>query len=119
MTGSLYVMMRLVNHSNAEMGKQRKTPYLPRILFLPMLRLLSSKAQGCKVFENHVNPVMLVLIGLFLPSTLRSLPICQGFSQILVGFFALFSNGQISHHQHKHKHIPFSVTGGSEARFDS
>ena len=32
-------------------------------LTLPMLRLLSSKAQGVKIFENHLNPVMLVFIG--------------------------------------------------------
>ena len=31
-------------------------------LILPMLRLYSSKAQGCKDFENHLNPVMLVFI---------------------------------------------------------
>ena len=33
------------------------------ILTLPMLRLLSSKAQGHKFFENHLNPAMLVFIG--------------------------------------------------------
>ena len=32
-------------------------------LTLPMLMLLSSKAQGCKDFRTHLNPVMLVFIG--------------------------------------------------------
>ena len=30
-----------------------------------MLRLFSSKAQLRKIFQNHLNPVMLVLIGKF------------------------------------------------------
>ena len=33
-----------------------------RKLTLPMLRLLSFQAQGHNIFENHRNPVMLVLI---------------------------------------------------------
>ena len=33
------------------------------LLTLPMLKQLSSKAQGRKDFENHLNPVMLVFIG--------------------------------------------------------
>ena len=35
----------------------------PGGLTLPMLRLLPSKVQGRKIFENHLNPVMLVFIG--------------------------------------------------------
>ena len=35
-----------------------------RVLTLSMLRLLSSKAQeGKYFFQNHLNPIMLVLIG--------------------------------------------------------
>ena len=45
-----------------------------------MLRLLSSKAQGRNVFENHLNPAMLVFIGKLSVSTLRLVPICLGFS---------------------------------------
>ena len=30
---------------------------------IPMLRLLSPKLKDTKVFENHLNPVMLVFIG--------------------------------------------------------
>ena len=33
------------------------------VLTLPMLRLLPSTAQGRKIFENHINPVMLVFTG--------------------------------------------------------
>ena len=44
-----------------------------------MLRLLSSKAQGHFWFFN-LNPVMLVLIGYLLLSTLIWVPICQGFN---------------------------------------
>ena len=29
---------------------------------LPILKLLSSKAHGCKDFENQLNPIMLVTI---------------------------------------------------------
>ena len=36
--------------------------------------------------ENHLNPVMLVFIGILLLSTLRWVPICQGFSD----FFSFF-----------------------------
>ena len=32
-------------------------------LNLPMLSSLSFKAQGCRDFKNHLNPVMLVFIG--------------------------------------------------------
>ena len=32
-------------------------------LTLPVLRLLSSKAQGRKDFRNYLNPAMLVFIG--------------------------------------------------------
>ena len=46
-------------------------------LTLSMLRLLSSKAQGCKDLEYHLNPVMLVFIGKLLLSTL--LPGFQSF----------------------------------------
>ena len=48
-------------------------------LTFPMLRLLSSKAQGCKyfyIFEKHLNPVMFVFIGKLSLSTFISVPIC-------------------------------------------
>ena len=41
------------------------------VLALPMVRLLSSKAQGSKDFENCPNPVMLILIGKLSLSILR------------------------------------------------
>ena len=45
--------------------------HIHKRLTLPLLRLLSSKAQGRKdYFENHLNPVMLVFIGYLLLSTL-------------------------------------------------
>ena len=60
-----------------------------------MLRLLSSKHKEAKIFENHLNPVILVFIGNLSLSTLRWVPICQGFSHIS-GFFASLCIGQIS-----------------------
>ena len=48
-------------------------------LTLSMLRLLLSKAQKLKVFENHLNPIILVFIKKLSSSTLRWVPICQGF----------------------------------------
>ena len=58
-------------------------------------------AYGCKIFETHLNPVMLVFIGKLLLSTLRWVPMCQGFRHIS-SFFASFCNGQISHQHHRY-----------------
>ena len=38
------------------------------------------KHKNPKIFENHLNPVVLVFIGKLSLSTLRKVPICQGFS---------------------------------------
>ena len=46
-------------------------------LTLPMLRLLSFQHKNSKIFENHLNPVILVLIWKLSLSTLRWVPICQ------------------------------------------
>ena len=55
------------------------------ILTLPMLRLLSSiKATNAKIFENHLNPVMLVFIGN--PSLSNHMPGFQSFSGFLRHF---------------------------------
>ena len=77
-----------------------------------MLRLLSPKAYGskdfcmnnpssakatfgqstyknAKIFENHLNPVMLVFIGYLSLSTLIWVPTCQSFSHLL-GFLYHF-----------------------------
>ena len=40
-----------------------KTPCGGEFLTLPMLRLLLSKHKDVKIFENHLNPVMLIFIG--------------------------------------------------------
>ena len=40
--------------------------------------------KGTKIFENHLNPVMLVFIRKLLPSTLRGVPICQGFQSFCI-----------------------------------
>ena len=67
-----------------------RAPWHSFLIFnLPMLGLLSSIAQGCKVFENHLNPVMLVLIGKLSLSTLRWVPIVS------------FCIDQLIHQQHK------------------
>ena len=58
-------------------------------LTLPMLGLNFLPKEDAKIFENHLNPVMLVFIGKLSPSTLRWVPISQGFSHFSV-FFALF-----------------------------
>ena len=49
-------------------------------LTLPMLRLLSYKAQWRKDFENYLNPVLLVFIEKLILSTVGWVPMCQGFS---------------------------------------
>ena len=50
-----------------EIDHQRNATKMPLytniLLTLPMLWLLSSKAQGRKIFQKHLNPVMLVFIG--------------------------------------------------------
>ena len=56
-------------------------------LTIPLLRLL-------------LNPAMMVLIWKLSWSTLRWVPMCQGFQSFL-RFFGSFSIGQISHQQHK------------------
>ena len=45
-----------------------------------MLRLLYPKHNVATIFENHLNPVMLVFIGKLSLITLRWVPMCQGFS---------------------------------------
>ena len=47
------------------------------------------KYKDTKVFDNHQNPVMLVFIGKLSLSTLRWVPICQGFDHFS-GFLHLF-----------------------------
>ena len=42
-------------------------------LTLPMLRLLSPKAQGAKIVINHLNPIILVFIGIAMRSQLHAL----------------------------------------------
>ena len=53
------------------------------ILYLSYVNFSVISPKGAKIFENHildlVNPVMLVFIGK-LSSTLRRVPMCQGFS---------------------------------------
>ena len=41
------------------------------VLTLPMMRLLSSKAQELKIFENHQNPILSVFIGKLSLCTLK------------------------------------------------
>ena len=50
---------------------------------LPMLRLLSSKHKDAKIFENHLNPVMLVFIGKLPLSSLKWIHMWQGFNHLL------------------------------------
>ena len=54
-------------------------------LTLPMPRLLSPKNKDAQVFESHLNPVMLVFIGLLLLSTIRWVPMCNDIIQF-IGF---------------------------------
>ena len=80
-------------------------------LFYPWLHLncwpfqcwgyIRPKHKNAKIFEKHLIHVMLGLIGKLSLSTLKWVPICQGFSDFS-GFFALFCFGRISQHQ-QHK----------------
>ena len=45
--------------------------------------------KNAKIFENHLNPVMLVFIGKLSPSTHRWVPICRGVSEFS-GFLLYF-----------------------------
>ena len=64
-------------------------------LTLPLLRLISSNAQDCKDFWNHLNPVMSVFIRKLSLSTLRWVPICQGLSHFsgFLHYFVFASRG--------------------------
>ena len=54
-------------------------------LTLPMRRLyFCTKHKDANIFRNHLNHVMLVLIRKPSLSTLRWVPVCQGFSHFLV-----------------------------------
>ena len=51
-------------------------------LTLAVLRLLYLRHKTAKIFENNLNPIMMVFIGKLLPSTIRWVPMCQWFSWI-------------------------------------
>ena len=57
------------------------------------------KHKDATIFENHLNPVILVFIGKLSMSTVRWVPMSQGFSHFS-GFFASFCICQISHQHH-------------------
>ena len=61
-----------IHHSCEHAGTDWSDNLLPKFLTILMLRLLSSKARGCKDFWKPLKPVKLV----FIPWV----PICQGFS---------------------------------------
>ena len=63
--------------SKRNLSKTCAWPRDPIRLTLPMLRLLHLKDKEAKIFENHLNPVMLVLIGKLSLSTLGWVPMCQ------------------------------------------
>ena len=54
--------------------------------------------ENAKNFEKHLNPLMLVFIETLSLSTLRRVPMLQGFNHFQV--FASFCIGQISHQKH-------------------
>ena len=54
---------------------------LEHALTLPILRLRLYKHKDTKIFENHLNPVILVFIKKLSQSTLRWVLMCQGFNQ--------------------------------------
>ena len=43
---------------------------------------VQSRRIDAKIFENHWNPIILVFIGKFSPSTFRWVPMCQSFSHL-------------------------------------
>ena len=58
--------------------------------------------KDAKIFENHLNPCILVFFEKLSPSALRWVPICQGFRDFS-GFLHHLCIGQLSHQQHKVK----------------
>ena len=61
--------------------------YLVKSLPTPQLLLnilINFCLKNAKIFENHLNPAILVFIGYLLLSTLRFVPTCPGFSHFSV-----------------------------------
>ena len=52
--------------------------------------IFRQKHKIAKIFVNHLNPVMLIFLGSLLMSSLRCVPVCQGFSYFLLGFLHHF-----------------------------
>ena len=76
------VIVKIFHSSrNYSFLSSRNCSLIHLILTLLMLRLHSSMHKKAKICENHLYPVMLVFIGKHSLSTLRWIPICQGFSQ--------------------------------------
>ena len=83
------------------------------LLTLPMLRLLSSKAQwwhDAKIFENHLNPFMFVFIGILSLTALRWVSMCQGFSVIFLRFLHHFILAKLATSNIRVKHTPITLS---------
>ena len=75
-------------------------PPLPFFLTLPMLRLLSSKAHGCKYLWKPSKPCHVGIHWIALTEYSQMSTHMPGFQSFL-RFLASFCIGQISHQQHK------------------
>ena len=76
------------------------SPKIASILCLLMLGLLfTPKHTDTRIFDNHLNPVMLIFIG-YHWSTMRWVPMCQGFNHFS-GLMHNFHVSQICRQQHK------------------
>ena len=71
------------------------------MLTIPMLRLLSSKAQERKYFWKLSKPCQIGIHWKALTEHSQKSTHVPGFQSIYFSFFALFSIDQISHQQHK------------------
>ena len=70
-------------------------------LTLPMLRLISSKALGCKHFCKPFKPCHVGIHWIVLPEYSQMSTHLLAFHSFFRVFFASFSIGQISQRQHK------------------
>ena len=71
------------------------------MLTLPMLTLLSSKAQECKILEKPLKPCRLGIHYEALAEYSQMSTHLPGFQYFFGVFFAYFCIGQISPQQHK------------------
>ena len=103
-----------LNFNERQYITRDKIPYVHNktrvdILTLPMLRLFSSKEQGCNHFWNPTKPCHVGIHWITLVECCQMITNVPSF-QSFFRFFASFCIGQISHQQHKGFNYPYSPT---------